>query len=667
MCRWRDRRSARRTLSPSLRTAGCTRMVTLALAVPLLMLLASAEARAHAFLVNTDPQPGARLEVSPRSLRLQFSERPAGAERVRVRRFEGREVGIGPIQALQNEPALEASLPSLPDGVYLVSWQALSEDGHLSVGEFAFAVGRAGRLSAGAQNPGRIGWPDAAAAWLSVGGLLLASGALASERWVWSGVARRYGTRVPRLPAGWFLAGSLFGTLFGLVLLARRTGAGPQALPGSIPWGAGLAARAGWLAAGQGALVAYGLWLLPMRRLRSLALVPLTLALGMAAFQGHPGTAPAWWAGPANALHLGAVALWIGGLLHLALVAARLHSEGDRRALLEGAGRYAALALGIVALALASGTVVALSQFAAPRELAGTTYGRILLIKLVLVASALALALVARRRALLASAGPPMGLLRRLVRREGALLLAAVTAAVVLASAAPPRSLALGDLVGPPPLEGPVVRLGGMAGFLAVHLAAAPDRLQVRVLEPGGAPAADARIRIRGFRPNGSGLEVSPRLCGPGCATVALRWEEGTTALAVTTSSGRWGPGAVRFQVPWPPQPEDADLFERVVATMRAQPRVALTERVSPTGSRKNSFDLTGEQFVALQPYAAGGATDIRPLPSTPETRRLTFYLPGSSFWILWEIDGNDRLGRETILAPGHLIERSFDYHGGGP
>jgi len=97
---------------------------------------------------------------------------------------------------------------------------------------------------------------------------------------------------------------------------------------------------------------------------------------------------------------------------------------------------------------------------------------------------------------------------------------------------------------------------------------------------------------------------------------------------------------------------------------MRAQSQIALSERVSPNalGAIENHFSLTGDQFVDQETYAAGGASDVRPVPAPAGTRALTMYISGSAIWYYLEIDPQDRLVRERIVDPGHLIERTFRY-----
>lgn len=638
-------------------------MAVLALAASILLFPPRA-AEAHAFLVRTTPEPGQRLGASPTSLLLQFSE-PVINERVTVKTAGGTPIAVGALQRLKSGFVVQAPLPHLADGIYVVSWQENSaDDGHLSLGEFAFAVGAGGALpSTVSQVATPISWPAVAATWLFLGALLLAFGGLAGERVVWQAVERQHKLTVPHLPIRPLLALSFVGGVAQLlVLLHPAVNASPA---GGL--GAGMATvttRAGLLEAAQLALVGYGLWLvtLPWPRTRSFALAPLAGALVAVALQGHPATTAAWWAAPANVLHLLAVTLWLGGLAHVVFLGRRLPTEA-RAALEAGVRRYARLALVLVGVVLLTGLADALALFRQPAELLTTSYGRVLLIKALIVAVALGFALLARLGVLPKLSNSPLAPLRRVTRLEGGWLLAAVVVAVVLGATAPPRpATATESLLGPPPLPEPVLTEAGMAGWLTVYLSAAPDALRVQVVAPGGDPAPATRIAITGQAPDGKAFDVTPRPCGPGCATTAFPWQLGTTTLTASVAATGWTGGVVTFSVAWPPQPDDPALLQQVIATMRALPQVDFTERVTPSanGASTTTVSLTGQAFVAQEIYAAGGASDVRPIPAPAGYQALTLFIAGSNIWYRLEFDAHDRLQEETIVDPGHVIDRTF-------
>src|SRR6202035_4046286 len=89
-----------------------------------------------------------------------------------------------------------------------------------------------------------------------------------------------------------------------------------------------------------------------------------------------------------NALHVAAMALWIGGLAGFVVAPAG------------GFARVAAISAGLLVV---SGAALALLHFGSMRQMMTTTYGDGLLIKLPLVAAALYLARLGRHRGELAA------------------------------------------------------------------------------------------------------------------------------------------------------------------------------------------------------------------------------------------------------------------------
>ena len=653
-------------MNGALARSGLLRALVLTLVLAIAAALLPAPAGAHAFLTRTSPQAGERLDAGPSFVMLQFSEPVAGGGDIRIRTASGVPVAVERAELVQDGLVLRAAVAALGPDIYLVSWQVQADDGHLTAGEFAFGVGAGGQLPAVAGGDGAsIAWGAALARWLFLIGLLLVSGALLSERFIWAPVGRARKVAIPELPVAWLLVLALAGAALQLLIVARQfvaigTPPGDGARP---PLLALFTARPGLLALGQVVLLGYALQLVLIRRARRWALLPLGLALVVAAARGHAGVAT-WWALPADIAHLGAIALWTGALAHLLLVARRLCGDARGPTLAAGLRRYATAALALVVVALVGGFAVALAFIARPVDLVATGYGRVLLVKLLAVVGTLGLALAARR-ALSPGHDPDFRRLRRLASAEGLLLLATIAVAAALANTPPPRAVtAAENLLGPPPVAAPAWRQAAKAGWLTVSLAATDGQWQVRVVAPGGEPASDARIAATGAAPGGQDIAFVPRSCGPGCATTAFSWEAGTTTLAVTATSADWEGGTVRFVVPWPLPPEDPNLLADTVATMRAQPRFMLDERVSsgPTAATDNTFPISGEQFMASEPYAGGGASDVRRATLPNGMRGLTFYISGSDIWVTLELDGAGRLRRETIVTPGHLLERTFSY-----
>jgi putative copper resistance protein D len=173
-------------------------------------------------------------------------------------------------------------------------------------------------------------------------------------------------------------------------------------------------------------------------------------ALGLLALGGHaaavePGTAAAV---AVDLVHLMAAGLWAGALPSLAalLAVAAPESGADTRpyAVLT-ARRFSRAALVLIILAAASGVGATVSQVGSIPALLGTTYGRLLLLKLLLIVPILGIAALNRR--LLprlsgdaATVGrPAMQRLHAFVTAEAALALCVLMVVVVLGVTAPAR------------------------------------------------------------------------------------------------------------------------------------------------------------------------------------------------------------------------------------
>ncbi len=163
--------------------------------------------------------------------------------------------------------------------------------------------------------------------------------------------------------------------------------------------------------------------------------------LGLMAWAGHAVAVEPWGlaATAADALHLLAVGIWLGGLAPLALLLRAASSEAgaDARPFAVLAARsFSQLALVALLMLVATGLWNSWNQVANFANLVGTRYGRLLLLKLGLLAPILALAGINRRRLIPQLAGeaetvgrPAMRRLTTFVGLElalGALILAIV-------------------------------------------------------------------------------------------------------------------------------------------------------------------------------------------------------------------------------------------------
>jgi copper transport protein len=204
-----------------------------------------------------------------------------------------------------------------------------------------------------------------------------------------------------------------------------------------------------------------------------LLLAPLVYLVLCPALAGHGSSqSPVALNFPVNAIHVAAMAVWLGGLAALLLVlptATRsAASAADRSRLLVGPlARFSTLALAMVALIMATGLIQAYVYVRHFGDLLSTGYGRAVLAKFLLLLCVIGVATYNRRYSVPEleaiaergeSPGRPGVLLRRALRGEVALLAVVIGVTAALASYAPPVSAQAGPFsttaeVGPTTLE----------------------------------------------------------------------------------------------------------------------------------------------------------------------------------------------------------------------
>ena len=109
--------------------------------VPLLLLLATGEAGAHAFLDHAEPRVGNKVASPPPEVTLWFTQKlePAFSS-ITVTNAAGERIDGGKARVSGNQ----ISIPLRPggSGTYHVNWRVLSVDTHTTDGNFTFQVGQ---------------------------------------------------------------------------------------------------------------------------------------------------------------------------------------------------------------------------------------------------------------------------------------------------------------------------------------------------------------------------------------------------------------------------------------------------------------------------------------------------------------------------------------------
>ncbi|MEA2640824.1 MAG: copper transport protein [Chloroflexota bacterium] len=119
-------------------------MVVAAVASVTILVSGPQLALAHAHYDHADPAPGAALDSSPSTVTIWYVEGlQADQSWIQVLDSNGHRVDMNDSTVIGDDNSgMTVSLqPELPSGLYLVSWQNLSEDGDGLTGRFTFGVG----------------------------------------------------------------------------------------------------------------------------------------------------------------------------------------------------------------------------------------------------------------------------------------------------------------------------------------------------------------------------------------------------------------------------------------------------------------------------------------------------------------------------------------------
>ena len=380
---------------------------------------------AHAELARSIPEANAALDRSPAQVELVFTEAVEPSfSTVTVLDSNGNRVDNGDARLDPGDlTRLTVSLPSLPDGVYTVSWRVLSTvDSHVTAGAFPFAVGdvESGALatagSSGQQYSLALG--EVLARWLIyISAAMLVGGPL-FVLVVWQPAFRAVRTEFKiKLPLDqpivslrrawrWLAAGALLVFILANVLALLTKAGQASGVEIAPPWSPAFAStlfntRYGAVWIGRFAVtLAFGAVLLEAntKRARWLGfglslLLLLSISLGSHAATEAEPLLPV----TADWLHLLSASAWIGGLTHFvaSLWLARGLDPAPRTALTARLiPRFSALALTSVGVLTLSGVYSALLRVGTWEGLTNTLYGRVLIIKLLIALPMIALGAV---------------------------------------------------------------------------------------------------------------------------------------------------------------------------------------------------------------------------------------------------------------------------------
>ncbi|WP_067703918.1 copper resistance CopC/CopD family protein [Nocardia jejuensis] len=476
-------------------------------------------AAAHAVLVSSDPGYGATLSQAPEQVSMTFDE-PVTAARnsVTVADRDGVRVDTGEVRGIDGGRTVVVPLRAgLSDGTYLLGWSLLSADGHLVAGSIVFGIGAPPDLSVTGAPPDPL-----IAALDTVVRLLTGLGYL--------GIALAVGVppavyaiqrRASDIGAVVQLAriGAALTAVTALLIFAAT----PARLAGTAGWtdpqiwkqsatsviGAAALVRAAaavallwlskrsiaqpsrWTTAGRVAVLAPGsapertipdarqVW--GADRRGSFRVVASVLVVVSTAVAGHAVAGEYRWIALVSvALHLVAMAVWIGGV---AVVILLWRTDGRGEAVARF-GRVAVLALGAVVVSGALQTWRAVSPVAA---LWHTSWGLLLLVKLALVGVALGIAVVVRRTARVGAA-----------RLEFGAQVAVLVVSALLTGVAPARDSY-------DPAVTLAAELGPLAATIAVDGAhAGTQELTVRLRDSAGEPVDALEVSGRLVRDDGA-------------------------------------------------------------------------------------------------------------------------------------------------------------------
>jgi copper transport protein len=353
---------------------------------------------AHAALISTSPTDGEVLPSAPAEVILTFNENVRPVEDA-MRLFDstGQETILA--AASRNSDVVITLPESLPEGTFLVDWRVISADGHPIGGALTFAVGSETGTPVSSGDDGENTWTNR---WLSIVqgvayvGLLIAAGLVLFQVFV------QHETR----STTWLACGAaILGGLSWLLILplqtARQQGRDPGYIFSPGDWMDQLDRNAVVTSLMVVAGLAVGIGIGFLSRWRWVSVIQVTaaaIALIGPTWSGHTRVfTPEWAIVGSNLVHTLAAAVWLGGLSGLILAlrsSDQVTGQAESSTLAQASiiARFSQLAGIVIALLIPTGLLSGWIILGAVKPFYDTTYGRLVLAKIALVAIVLVVA-----------------------------------------------------------------------------------------------------------------------------------------------------------------------------------------------------------------------------------------------------------------------------------
>jgi copper transport protein len=452
-------------------------------------------ASAHAILESSSPEPSSLLASSPKEIRLDFDEQVEDTlGDISVYDSEQREVSIGKtVRSSIDASIVSAGVPTLKNGVYVVVWRVVSADGHPVSGAFPFEIGTKSTGTSAAlleeilnrtEASSPLGNPMSALRLLGFLGLILLIGCV-SLLWRspllgnvrvrktlrYSSVFIAVSSLGLLLMQGPYTAGKSWGSLFDSVIIGDV-----------LQTRLGLALFIRSICAFAWGVIALTISASVSRRWRIGVIATAVATIATYATSGHQsaGTLPALFI-PLDMIHLAAISTWVGALLVLAFVSRDSDVENEAK-------RFSQMATWSMPVVVVTGVVQGLHLLGGISTITETNFGKLLLVKTLLVGGVVLLGSKARSQLHVGG----FSSIAKVIRWESTMvvLVLAVTSLMVAQS---PNSTAQGSVS----FSATKVQNGIVAELTVVPAVVGTAEVHVILTPPGGSLSPVTAVTVQ--------------------------------------------------------------------------------------------------------------------------------------------------------------------------